>query len=181
MAQLASGSDEVDALAKMGTCSTQRNYDLDEITLPVTKGQQYRGRGPSRFRKAVIQTTSSYLAQKKWHAKPAWKPKHLRKFDPDDILVALSLTLHKRSKPLSNLKLLVASYQNAHMADSLGYFVIKTVPWDVTLRCHLKQYDEDVSFGVVFVANRETDETLKNSIQWKEKKILDIRKFGKSN
>lgn len=141
-------------------------------------------------------------------AKPAWKPKPLPKFHPGDFVVVLkpwtALELGAIFQPgelglslrtylgvqlaadcsfvLSREQnLILASTQNAYVADRiLGDFVINSVK-DVPLRGHLKQGDEEVSYGVVSIANRETSETLEGSIQWRQGTILDIRKFGTSN
>ncbi|KAL3201107.1 hypothetical protein MRX96_043126 [Rhipicephalus microplus] len=111
--------------------------------------------------------------KEKGHAKPAWKPKPLWKFHPDDLEVVLkhrtTLALDATFQPgelglplrtylgahlaadfsfvLSREQnLLVASTQNAHVADHLPVdFVIKTMQGDLALRGHLKHYDEDVS------------------------------------
>lgn len=141
-------------------------------------------------------------------AKPAWKPKPLPKFHPGDFVVVLKpwtalelgaifqpgeLGLSLRTYLGAQLaadcsfvlsreqNLILASTQNAYVADRiLGDFVINSVK-DVPLRGHLKQGDEEVSYGVVSIANRETSETLEGSIQWRQGTILDIRKFGTSN
>lgn len=142
-------------------------------------------------------------------AKPAWKPKPLPKFHPDDFVVVLKprsavelgaifqpgeLGLSLRTYLGAQLaadfsfvlsreqNLILASTQNAYVADRiLGDFVINSAKGDVPLRGHLKQGDEEVSYGVVSIANHETSETLKGSIQWRQGTILDIRKFGTSN
>ncbi|KAH6937509.1 hypothetical protein HPB50_000989 [Hyalomma asiaticum] len=147
--------------------------------------------------------------KEKGHVKPAWKPKPLPKFHPDDFVVVLkprttlalgatfqpgelglSLRAYLGAQLAADLSfvlsreqnLIVASTKNAYVADRLlGDFVIKSAKGDVSLHGHLKESGEEVCHGVVTIANHETAETLKDSIQWRQGTILYIRKFGTSN
>ncbi|KAH6933827.1 hypothetical protein HPB50_018401 [Hyalomma asiaticum] len=147
--------------------------------------------------------------KEKGHVKPAWKPKPLQKFHPDDFVVVLkprttlavgatfqpgelglSLRAYLGAQLAADLSfvlsreqnLIVASTKNAYVADRLlGDFVIKLVKGDVSLHGHVKESGEEVCHGVVTIANHETAETLKDSIQWRQGTILYIRKFGTSN
>ncbi|KAH6922909.1 hypothetical protein HPB50_020107 [Hyalomma asiaticum] len=140
--------------------------------------------------------------KEKGHVKPAWKPKPLQKFYPDDFVVVLktptfqpgevglSLRAYLGAQLAANLSfvlsreqnLIVASTKNAYVADRLlGDFVIKSAKGDVSLHGHLKESGEEVCHGVVTIANHDTAETLKDSIQWRHGIILYIRKFGTSS
>ncbi|KAH6919502.1 hypothetical protein HPB50_029501 [Hyalomma asiaticum] len=147
--------------------------------------------------------------KEKGQVKPAWKPKPLPKFHPDDFVVVLkprttlalgatfqpgelglSLRAYLGAQLAADLSfmlsreqdLIVASTKNAYGADRLlGDFVIKSAKGDVSLHGHFKESGEEVCHGVVTIANHETAKTLRDSIQWRQGTILFIRKFGTSN
>ncbi|KAH6922669.1 hypothetical protein HPB50_017508 [Hyalomma asiaticum] len=147
--------------------------------------------------------------KRKGHVKPVWKTKPLPKFHPDDFVVVLkprttlalgatfqpgelglSLRAYLGAQLAADLSfvlsreqnLIVGSTKNAYVADPLlGDFVIKSAKGDVSLHGHLKESGEEVCHDVVTIANHETAETLKDSIQWRQGTILYFRKFGTSN
>ncbi|KAH6929609.1 hypothetical protein HPB50_003121 [Hyalomma asiaticum] len=147
--------------------------------------------------------------KEKGHVKPAWKPNPLPKFHPDDFVVVLkprttlalgdtfqpgelglSLRAYLGAQLAADLSfvlsreqnLIVASTKNAYVAGRLlGDFVIKSAKGDVSLHGHLKESGEEVCHSVVTIANHETAETLKDSIQWRQGTIVYIRKFWTSN
>ena len=132
-AQLASGSGEVNAPAKMDASSAQRGYDPEEMawsTVSPAGNQDLTPAEPirnenlfrlverrSQRRKAKLTAATAHAApgkqiskpqaptsrKEKGQAKPAWRPKPLQKFHPDDIELPQSPGLPWHSEPRSNL------------------------------------------------------------------------------
>ncbi|KAH9367464.1 hypothetical protein HPB48_004240 [Haemaphysalis longicornis] len=151
--------------------------------------------GKTKWRRPLpkMLTASSYQsskllprAGKKGPAKPAWKPKPLPKFHPEDFVVVLkprsavelgaifqprelglSLRTYLGAQLAADFSFVLSREQNPFSRKHperlrgdriLGDFVIKSAKGDVLLRGHLKKGDEEVSYGVVSIANHETSE-----------------------
>ncbi|KAH6924517.1 hypothetical protein HPB50_019094 [Hyalomma asiaticum] len=192
----------------MASSSSQRGYELKEIALSTTSHSGDQSSAPSEvirnenlFRlverrsqrcKANILAAAAKDAhverlskqqtpptrKENDHVKPAWKPKPLQKFHPDDFVVVLkprtTLALGATFEPEPHCR----KYQERDRL--LGDIVMKSAKGNVSLRGHLKESGEEVFHGVVTIANHKTSETLKDSIQWRQGTILYIRKFGTS-
>lgn len=62
----------------------------------------------------------------------------------------------------------------------LGDFKLSSPKGSIFMRGNLKQTD-DVSKGVITVANHETTASLQHKIKWRAGEIVDIQKYGTSN
>ncbi|KAH7970205.1 hypothetical protein HPB49_000857 [Dermacentor silvarum] len=166
------------------------------------------GKAPSTRPGSATRAAQGYSAKR---SKPTttWKPKPLPRPHPEDFVVIIkpreavalrdvfprgalgaafaplvgvqkAATLNLLLSPEQNL--IVASTWEAQTADQLlGDFELQTDIGKVAAHGHLKQHGEDVCYGVVTVANHDTTDTLRQALQWRAGKLLDIRKFGTSN
>ncbi|KAH6943404.1 hypothetical protein HPB50_021172 [Hyalomma asiaticum] len=109
-------------------------------------------------------------------------------FQPGELGLSLCAYLGVQSAANLNFvlyheqNLITTSTKSAYVADFfLGDFVTNSAKADVSLHGHLKVSDKEVGHGVGPLANQETAEILKDSIQWRQATIHYIRKFGTSN
>ncbi|KAH7978860.1 hypothetical protein HPB49_007094 [Dermacentor silvarum] len=139
----------------------------------------------------------------------AWKPLPLPKPAPEDFLVVVkpkrqvslseafqehrlgrafiaylgSASVHVITVlPVREQNIILVYTSKPEIADKIiGDFDLNSADGRVPLTGHLGQDGDNVCYGVVTVRNRDTEATLRSSLQWRQGEILGIRKFGTSN
>ncbi|KAH6926997.1 hypothetical protein HPB50_025267 [Hyalomma asiaticum] len=161
----------------MASCSFYHCYDPEEMAWStISHGGNQASASAERIRNENLFRLLERRSQRRKAKMLAAAAEEAPEYLGAQLAADLSFVLSRE------LKLIVASTKNSYAADRLlGDFVINTAKGDVSLHGHLKESDEQVCHGVVTIANSQTAESLKDSIQWRQGTILYIRKFGTSN